>query len=73
MDLVESLPGSLKRPGTYQSLKSIDEKKKCIQLKKIFYEPPIFDIALRYLSISKFKQVVGSVMEVRCLLVLYIP
>ncbi|MDF2614564.1 MAG: hypothetical protein K0S71_2350 [Clostridia bacterium] len=73
MDLVESLPGSLKRAGIYQCLKSIDEKKKRIKLKKIFYEPAIFDMSLRYLSLSKFKQGVGSIVEERCLMVLYIP
>jgi hypothetical protein len=71
--LVESLPGSLKRPGTYQYLRSVDEKKKQIKLKNRIYEPPLFDMSLRYLSLSKYKQVVGVISEERYLMVLYIP
>lgn len=73
MALVESLPGSLKRPGTYQYLRSIDEKSNKIKVKKRIYEHPIFDTSLRYLSLSKYKQVIAGVNEERCLMVLYIP
>ncbi len=73
MDLVESLPGSLKRPGSYQYLRKIDIKKGMLELKKRIYEIPIFDIALRYLSLSKFQYTIGPVKEQRYLMVLYIP
>jgi hypothetical protein len=73
MDLIESLPGSLRRPGTYQYLRSIDEKNKRIRVKKQVYETPIFDISLRYLSLSKYKHSVDTIVEQRYLMVLYIP
>jgi hypothetical protein len=73
MDLIESLPGSLKRSGTYQYLRSIDEKNKKIRLKTRMYETPIFDISLRYLSVSKYKHSVDTIVEQRHLMVLYIP
>lgn len=73
MYLVESFKGSLKRPGIYQYLRSADEKKKAIRVKKLFYEHPIFDLSLRYLSLSKYKETIGDICEERCLLVLYIP
>ncbi|WP_070000182.1 hypothetical protein [Cellulosilyticum sp. I15G10I2] len=73
LQLVESFPGSLKRPGNYQKLRRLDLKKKQIIVKQLFYEPPIFDLALRYLSLSKYRQVVESVSEEKYLMVLYIP
>lgn len=73
VDLVESLPGSLERSGMYQYLRKIDCKKGKVELKKRVYEPPIFDVALRYLSLSKSKYTVGPVSEETCIMVLYIP
>lgn len=73
MDLVESLPGSLRRPGNYQYLRSVDEKKKHIKIRKLFYEPPVFDTSLRYLSFSSYKQSAGNVTESKCMMVLYVP
>lgn len=73
LDLVESLPGSIKRYGTYHYLKRVDERKKHIKTSKLRYVAPIFDTSLRYLCLSRYIQKLGDVEEERYLMVLYIP
>lgn len=73
LQLIESFPGSLKRWGQYQYLRRIDKGKQKIIVKQLVYEPPVFDLALRYLSLSKYTQVIESVSEEKYFMVLYIP
>lgn len=71
LDLVESLTGSLKRPGNSISLKR--RKGRMIYLKKFNYESPIYDMSLRYLSLSKYTEIIDEIKLERFLLVLYLP
>lgn len=73
LDLVESLPGSLKRPGIYQCLKRVQHEENKVKLQKISYDYPIYDIALRYLCLIKCTESVGSIMSEKYYLVLYLP
>jgi len=73
LDLVESLPGSLKRPGLCQYLKKIDQKNNKVKIPKLIYEYPIFDTGLRYLVLSRYKISMGEYTEDKYMMVLYLP
>lgn len=73
VDLVESLPGSFKSPGTYQRIAAVRKTKKAIEERTCNYTPPVFETALRYLVLSKHTYIVGKMPIEHYFMVLYIP
>ncbi|MHC1749518.1 MAG: hypothetical protein AB9856_14700 [Cellulosilyticaceae bacterium] len=73
IDLVESLPGSFKSPGTYQRIASVDASKNSLDQRSLNYTPPVFETALRYLTLSKHTYIAGDAHIEKYFMVLYIP